>query len=239
MALRSGRPPLLKIVLLGESGVGKTSLLERFVNNRFSQQYKATIGADFSTKEMSVNDVIISAQFWDTAGQERYQSLGSAFYRGADACVLVYDITDARSLDTLGSWRDEFLVAAAPRDPDSFPFIVLGNKVDVVDKAREVPTRRTQDWCAAQGSLPLFETSALDDVNVKLAFDVVARKALARLNDEPQDLYVVLNIFMHVRLSLGMYFLEIFADIFLSFAFFVHWLALLAESWATQLRSTG
>jgi Ras-related protein Rab-7A len=170
--------------------VGKTSLLERFVNNRYSQQYKATIGADFSTKEMVVNDVIISAQFWDTAGQERYQSLGSAFYRGADACVLVYDITDARSLDTLGSWRDEFLVAAAPRDPDSFPFVVLGNKIDVVDKAREVPTRRAQEWCAAQGSLPLFETSALEDVNVELAFDVVARKALARLNDEPQDLYV-------------------------------------------------
>jgi Ras-related protein Rab-7A len=102
--------------------------------------------------------------------------------------VLVYDITDSRSLDTLGSWRDEFLIAAAPRDPDSFPFVVLGNKVDVTDKAREVPTRRAQEWCASQGSLPLFETSALDDINVEAAFEVIARKALARLNDEPQDL---------------------------------------------------
>lgn len=184
----SSRAPFLKVVLLGESGVGKTSLLERFVKNRFSQQYKATIGADFYTKEMVVDEVDISAQFWDTAGQERYQSLGSAFYRGADACVLVYDITDMRSLDTLASWRDEFLVAAAPRDPDSFPFIVLGNKVDVTDKAREVPTRRAKTWCAAQGSLPIFETSAMDDINVELAFDVVVRKALARLNEEPQDL---------------------------------------------------
>jgi Ras-related protein Rab-7A len=123
-----------------------------------------------------------------SAGQERYQSLGSAFYRGADACVLVYDITDARSLDTLGSWRDEFLIAAAPRDPDSFPFIVLGNKVDVTDKAREVPTKRAQDWCATQGNLPLFETSALDDINVEAAFKFMAEKALTRLNDEPQDL---------------------------------------------------
>lgn len=104
--------------------------------------------------------------------------------------MLVYDITDLRSLDTLASWRDEFLVAAAPRDPDSFPFIVLGNKVDVTDKAREVPTRRAKTWCAAQGSLPLFETSAMDDINVEAAFDVVVRKALARLNEEPQDLFV-------------------------------------------------
>jgi Ras-related protein Rab-7A len=102
--------------------------------------------------------------------------------------VLVYDITDARSLDTLGSWRDEFLIAAAPRDPDSFPFIVLGNKVDVTDKAREVPTKRAQDWCATQGNLPLFETSALDDINVEAAFKFMAEKALTRLNDEPQDL---------------------------------------------------
>lgn len=94
-----------------------------------------------------------------------------------------------RSLDTLASWRDEFLVAATPRDPDSFPFIVLGNKVDVTDKAREVPTRRAKTWCMSQGCLPLFETSAMDDVNVEGAFDVVVRKALVRLNAEPQDLY--------------------------------------------------
>lgn len=100
----------------------------------------------------------------------------------------MYDITDARSLDTLGSWRDEFLVAASPRDPDSFPFVVLGNKVDVTDRAREVQTRRAQEWCAAQGNLPLFETSALDDINVESAFEVVARKSLARLHEEPQDL---------------------------------------------------
>lgn len=104
--------------------------------------------------------------------------------------MLVYDITDLRSLETLASWRDEFLVAATPRDPDSFPFIVLGNKIDVTDKAREVPTRRAKTWCATQGSLPLFETSAMDNVNVEAAFDVVVRKALVRLNAEPQDLYV-------------------------------------------------
>lgn len=118
--------------------VGKTSLMERYVNQRFSQQYKATIGADFLTKDIMVDSKHVNMQIWDTAGQERYQSLGSAFYRGADACILVYDMTDARSFDSLDSWRDEFLVSAAPRDPDSFPFVVLGNKVDVIDRARAV-----------------------------------------------------------------------------------------------------
>lgn len=112
--------------------------MDRYVCNEFSQQYKATIGADFYTKDVIIDDKPVGLQIWDTAGQERYQSLGSAFYRGADACVLVYDMTDARSFDALDSWRDEFLISAAPRDPDSFPFVVMGNKVDVIDRARAV-----------------------------------------------------------------------------------------------------
>lgn len=112
--------------------------MERFVEHRFSHQYKATIGADFFPKDVIIDDKPVNLQIWDTAGQERYQSLGSAFYRGADACVLVYDMTDARSFDALDSWRDEFLISAAPRDPDSFPFVVMGNKVDVIDRARAV-----------------------------------------------------------------------------------------------------
>lgn len=112
--------------------------MERYVEHRFSQQYKATIGADFFSKDVIIDDKPVKLQIWDTAGQERYQSLGSAFYRGADACVLVYDMTDARSFDALDAWRDEFLISAAPRDPDSFPFVVMGNKVDVLDRARAV-----------------------------------------------------------------------------------------------------
>jgi len=105
--------------------------LERFVNRRFSQQYKATIGADFLTKDMFVDDRNVNLQIWDTAGQERYQSLGSAFYRGADACVLVFDITDVKSFESLETWRDEFLVSASAPDPQHFPFVVLGNKCDL------------------------------------------------------------------------------------------------------------
>lgn len=79
-------------------------------------------------------------QLWDTAGQERFQSLGVAFYRGADCCVLVYDVNNAKSFDAIDSWRDEFLIQAAPKDPDNFPFVVLGNKIDMEDSKRMVRT---------------------------------------------------------------------------------------------------
>merc|ERR1712151_199089 len=81
---------LLKVIILGDSGVGKTSLMHQYVSKKFSNQYKATIGADFLTKEVQVDDRLVTMQIWDTAGQERFQSLGVAFYRGADCCVLVF-----------------------------------------------------------------------------------------------------------------------------------------------------
>lgn len=80
----------------------------------------------------------LSSQLWDTAGQERFQSLGVAFYRGADCCVLVYDVNSAKSFETLDSWRDEFLIQASPHDPENFPFVVLGNKIDVEENKRQV-----------------------------------------------------------------------------------------------------
>ncbi len=80
----------------------------------------------------------VATQLWDTAGQERFQSLGVAFYRGADCCVLVYDVNSAKSFETLDSWRDEFLIQASPHDPENFPFVVLGNKIDVEEGKRQV-----------------------------------------------------------------------------------------------------
>ncbi|MCO5593721.1 hypothetical protein L7F22_047738 [Adiantum nelumboides] len=101
---------LLKVIILGDSGVGKTSLMNQYVNKKFSNQYKATIGADFLTKEVQVEDRLVTMQIWDTAGQERFQSLGVAFYRGADCCVLVYDVNVMKSFENLDNWRNEFLI---------------------------------------------------------------------------------------------------------------------------------
>jgi len=84
-----------------------------------------SLQADFLTKEILVDDRLVTMQLWDTAGQERFQSLGVAFYRGADCCVLCFDVTNSKSFDTLDSWRDEFLIQASPMDPENFPFVRL------------------------------------------------------------------------------------------------------------------
>ena len=163
---------------MGDSGVGKTSLMQQFVNNKFSHQYKATIGADFLTKEMLIEDKNVTIQLWDTAGQERFQSLGVAFYRGADCCVLVYDVTNSKSFDNLSSWKDEFLIQANVKNPDNFPFVILGNKIDLEENKRAITTKKALSLCESLGNIPYFETSAKENVNIEVAFDIVARNAL-------------------------------------------------------------
>jgi Ras-related protein Rab-7A len=128
--------------------------------------------------------VYISLQLWDTAGQERFQSLGVAFYRGADCCVLVYDVNSPKSFETLDSWRDEFLIQASPRDPESFPFVVLGNKIDLGDERRVISNKRAMTYCQSRGNIPYFETSAKESVNVEQAFEVIAKNALAQEESE-------------------------------------------------------
>mmetsp|Transcript_39823 Transcript_39823/g.55305 ORF Transcript_39823/g.55305 Transcript_39823/m.55305 type:complete len:212 (+) Transcript_39823:123-758(+) len=180
---------LLKVIILGDSGVGKTSLMNQYVNKRFSNAYKATIGADFLTKEVQVGDRLITMQIWDTAGQERFQSLGVAFYRGADCCVLVYDVNQTKTFDHLENWREEFLLQACPQDPDNFPFVVLGNKIDVDDgENRAVSEKKAKSWCSANGGIPYFETSAKQDYNVDAAFKCIAQNALK--TEDSEDIYL-------------------------------------------------
>jgi Ras-related protein Rab-7A len=176
---------LLKVIILGDSGVGKTSLMNSYVHKKFSTQYKATIGADFLTKDcVTESGSMITLQIWDTAGQERFQSLGVAFYRGSDVCVLTFDVNNAKSFENLENWMEEFLAQASPPDPDVFPFIVIGNKVDVDNgSSRQVSEKRAKDWCQMKG-LEYFETSAKEDRNVEEAFQAVARVGLANEGDE-------------------------------------------------------
>jgi Ras-related protein Rab-7A len=185
--MASRKKVLLKVIILGDSGVGKTSLMNQYVNKKFSSQYKATIGADFLTKEVMVDDRLVTMQIWDTAGQERFQSLGVAFYRGADCCVLVYDVNNAKSFETLSSWMDEFLVQASPRDSENFPFVVLGNKIDLEESKRMVSQKRAMTWCQSKGNIPYFETSAKEAINVEQAFQTIAKNALQQESDVEID----------------------------------------------------
>lgn len=175
---------LKKVIILGDSGVGKTSLMNQYVHHRFSTAYKATIGADFLTKDCAMEDgKTLTLQIWDTAGQERFQSLGVAFYRGSDVCVIVFDVGNAKSFENVGNWMEEFLAQASPRNPRAFPFVVLGNKVD---SSRVVEEQEAREWCAAR-NVRYFETSAKDDIQVEEAFEVVARLGMEAGGEE--DVY--------------------------------------------------
>jgi Ras-related protein Rab-7A len=159
--------------------------VSRYVNQKFNSQYKATIGADFLTKEVTVGDRAVTMQIWDTAGQERFQSLGVAFYRGADCCALVYDVNSQKSFDNLEKWREEFLSQASPSDPSQFPFVVIGNKVDAEPAAgRSVPERKAKSWCSAKGNVPHFTTSAKEGTEVEQAFQEAARLAIRNESDD-------------------------------------------------------
>lgn len=164
---------LLKIIILGDSGVGKTSLMNQYVAKKFDNRYKATIGADFLTKDITdpVTSDPVTLQLWDTAGQERFQSLGSAFYRGADACVLVFDITVQDTFAHLTSWMEEFAIQAGKK-----PYVLIGNKSDLESK-RQVTQKTAKQW-ASNENVSYFETSAKDNSGVELAFQTIADMAL-------------------------------------------------------------
>lgn len=178
---------MLKVIILGDSGVGKTSLMQQYVNKKFSTQYKATIGADFLTKELTLDERKVVMQIWDTAGQERFQSLGVAFYRGADCCVLMFDVTNQKSFDALETWHDEFLIQSNTSDPENFPFMVIGNKIDTDESRRVVSTQKAQRWCQEKGNLPYFETSAKEATGVEQAFEIIGRNALQQDDAEGFD----------------------------------------------------
>jgi len=192
---------LLKVIILGDSGVGKTSLMNQYVNKKFSNQYKATIGADFLTKEVMVDERLVTVQIWDTAGQERFQSLGVAFYRGSDCCILVYDVNVAQSFEHLDSWREEFLSQAAPRDPEKFPFVVIGNKIDL-EHQRVVSNKRATAWCQSK-NIPYFETSAKEAIHVDQAFQMVAKLALQQEREETEEIFVPSGITINNEKSGG------------------------------------
>ncbi|XP_027643251.1 ras-related protein Rab-9B isoform X3 [Falco biarmicus] len=114
---------------------------------------------------------------WDTAGQERFKSLRTPFYRGADCCLLTFSVDDRQSFENLSNWQKEFVYYADVKDPEHFPFVVLGNKIDKFE--RQVSTEEAQAWCMENGNYPYLETSAKDDTNVAVAFEEAVRQVLA------------------------------------------------------------
>jgi len=150
--------------------------MKQYIDGKFDDQYKPTIGADFLTKDVNLPDRgQIKLQIWDTAGQERFKSIAVSFYRGADACVLVYDICDIKTFQNLEMWMSEFLDKVGA-DINDFPFIVLGNKADKSEEMM-VSKSRAEAWCKGKPNCKLFETSALSKQNLTEAFESIALAA--------------------------------------------------------------
>jgi len=152
-------------------------------------QYKSTIGADFLTKEVNVDGSVVQLQLWDTAGAEKFHSMGASFYRNSECCALVCDLTDPKSFEAIESWRTEFLNQLNPKDPDTFPFVLLGNKCDKVAE-RKVQAPKIKQYCETKSNMPYFETSAKDNTNVEAAFEEVAKLAFKRNSKGEDEIFI-------------------------------------------------
>lgn len=180
---------LFKLVLIGDSGVGKSNLLSRFARNEFSLDSKSTIGVEFATRTIGVEDKVIKAQIWDTAGQERYRAITSAYYRGAVGALLVYDVTRHVTFENVERWLKEL----RDHTGENTVIMLVGNKADL----RHLRAVSVEDGHAfAEKEKTYFmETSALESMNVENAFTevltqiyhVVCRKALDT-GDDPAAL---------------------------------------------------
>ena len=161
---------LFKIVLVGDSGVGKTNLLTRFSKNEFSLESKTTIGVEFATKTITTESGhVIKAQIWDTAGQDRYRAIASSYYKGALGALLVYDITKEQSFENVNKWLSELRNNGA----ENMMLMLIGNKSDL-GSDRVVKTEDAAAY-AEKETMAFLETSALDSSNVATAFECIIK----------------------------------------------------------------
>ncbi|KAL3753819.1 ras-related protein RABE1c isoform X2 [Eucalyptus grandis] len=169
---------LIKLLLIGDSGVGKSCLLLRFSDGSFTTSFITTIGIDFKIRTVELDGKRIKLQIWDTAGQERFRTITTAYYRGAMGILLVYDVTDESSFNNIRNWIRNIEQHAS----DNVNKILVGNKADMDESKRAVPTSKGQALADEYG-IKFFETSAKTNLNVEEVFFSIARDIKQRLAD--------------------------------------------------------
>ncbi len=166
---------LFKILLIGNSGVGKSSLLLRFADDTFTDNFMPTIGVDFKIRTLEVDGRTIKLQIWDTAGQERFKTITSSYYKGAHGIIVVYDITDKESFKNIDNWMTEVEKHAS----ENVSRILVGNKCDM-DESRQVPTDEGKEL-ADQYNIRFMETSAKESSFVEEAFTLMTKEIKSRV----------------------------------------------------------
>ncbi|KAJ2767732.1 ras GTPase [Coemansia nantahalensis] len=166
---------LFKLLLIGDSGVGKSCLLLRFADDTYTESYISTIGVDFKIRTIELDGKTVKLQIWDTAGQERFRTITSSYYRGAHGIIVVYDVTESESFGNVKQWLQEIDRYAS----EGVNKLLVGNKSDLADK-RSVDFTEAQEF-AKSLSISFLETSAKDSTNVENAFLTMARQIKDRM----------------------------------------------------------
>ena len=163
-----------QLLIIGDSTVGKTSILSRFVDGTFNSNYLATVGLENITKDEIIDDKTIRIKIWDTAGQERYKSLTKSFFRNAEGVMLVYDVTNLETYENLKFWLQS-IKNNMSSDVGEIPIIIIGNKIDCED--REV-NREEAEKCWKEQGYPYFETSAKTGENIDITIKYLVKKVV-------------------------------------------------------------
>ncbi|RLM99071.1 ras-related protein RABE1c [Panicum miliaceum] len=184
---------LIKLLLIGDSGVGKSCLLLRFSDGSFTTSFITTIGIDFKIRTIELDGKRIKLQIWDTAGQERFRTITTAYYRGAMGILLVYDVTDESSFNNIRNWIRNIEQHAS----DNVNKILVGNKADMDESKRAVPTAKGQALADEYG-IKFFETSAKTNLNVEQVFFSIARDIKQRLaeTDSKPEVQMIAPIYI-------------------------------------------
>ena len=168
----------LKLIVIGDSGVGKTNIIKRYISNTFTIDTKSTVGVEFFTKTFKINEDILKLEIWDTAGQERYKAITSAYYRGSRGALIVYDIT---RIDTYNN-VEKYITDIKEKVEGSLKLLLIGNKSDLKEERKiEVETALHK---ARQLNVPLMETSAYDSTNIKKAFETILKEMYRDFKNE-------------------------------------------------------
>ena len=169
---------LFKLIIIGDSNVGKTNIMSQYIKQEFNINSKSTVGVEFGNKIIKINDKTIKAQIWDTAGQERYKSITSAYYKGAKGAFIVYDITSKITFDSIDKWIQDLNLFG----DKNMTLLLIGNKSDLENK-REVKKEDGEEKAKAFG-LGFIETSACTGDNIDKAFEIMLKEVCNKYIEE-------------------------------------------------------